>query len=179
MNLFLLGYVLKLTQGIKMLNGPLKKLINEKFLILAQDLIQNPEGLKFKLQKAIEKLEKQNVKEALGEHLENLKVFVRMIKAWGSRRYRKISTQTIVYAVVAVVYFLTPTDLIPDFLLGLGYIDDIGVVTWALSHIKEDLELFKNWEKEKELAAKTAVNTNTISEENNHTPLEDEEKNEN
>lgn len=33
---------------------------------------------------------------------------------------------------MAILYVLSPIDLIPDFLLGLGQIDDIGVISGAL-----------------------------------------------
>lgn len=111
------------------MNSRLKKLISEKFLKMAQDLVNNPEGLKFKLSKAREKLQKDSVKEALGGYKDELQTFLRMIKAWVSRRYRGVSKQTIVYAVIAVIYFLNPTDFIPDIILGLGFIDDIAVIS--------------------------------------------------
>lgn len=132
------------------MNSKLKKLVSVKFLKIAQDLVNNPEGLKYKLSKAKEKLQKESVIEALGAYRDDLHTFLRMIKAWISRRYRDVSNQTIVYAVLAVIYFLNPTDFIPDIILGLGYIDDIAVISWVLGKIKIDLEKFKEWEKSKE-----------------------------
>lgn len=42
----------------------------------------------------------------------------------------------------ALAYFVVPTDLIPDFLIGLGFVDDAGVLYAAvravLPHIKPD-----------------------------------------
>lgn len=42
----------------------------------------------------------------------------------------------------ALAYFVVPTDLIPDFLVGLGFVDDAGVLYAAvravLPHIKPD-----------------------------------------
>lgn len=143
------------------MNNKLKKLISERFVKVAQDLLNNPEGLKYKLAKAREKLQKDSVKEALGQYFEDLQTFMRMIKAWVSRRYRNVSVQTIVYAVIAVIYFLNPTDFIPDVILGLGFIDDITVISWVLGLIKSDLENFKNWEaaKEKEKEKEKSVKT--------------------
>lgn len=36
---------------------------------------------------------------------------------------------------VAVVYLAMPIDLIPDFLPGIGHLDDALVVAWALRHV--------------------------------------------
>ncbi len=41
-----------------------------------------------------------------------------------------------------IVYLLLPADLIPDFLLGLGLIDDILVITFLFRKIQNDLERY-------------------------------------
>jgi uncharacterized membrane protein YkvA (DUF1232 family) len=116
---------------------------------IAQDLMDNPQGLKFKLEKAAEKITKKPSLDAFGVYVDDLKALIRMSKYWVSRKYTEINKQTILYCIVAVVYFVTPTDFVPDFILGLGYVDDLAVLTWVLSVIKDDVEAFKLWEKEK------------------------------
>ena len=131
------------------MNSRLKKYVTNKFTKIAQDLIENPQGLKFRLENVKEKLNRQNVIDALGKNLEDFKTLLRMAKLWISRRYSKISKQSIILVIVALIYFITPTDFVPDFILGLGYVDDISVLKWVLSQISVDLENFKQWEKEK------------------------------
>ncbi len=36
----------------------------------------------------------------------------------------------------ALAYFILPTDLVPDFIVGLGYIDDASVLMLALSSVR-------------------------------------------
>ena len=36
---------------------------------------------------------------------------------------------------LALVYFIVPTDVIPDYLLGVGYIDDAGIIAAALKTV--------------------------------------------
>ncbi len=131
------------------MNSKLTKYVKDKFMRIAQDLMENPQGLKFKLEKAAEKINKGNVKDAFGIYYEDLKALIRMARLWVSRRYTQVSKQTILYTIVAVVYFLTPTDFVPDFILGLGFVDDLAVLTWVLGLIKSDLEAFKQWEQNK------------------------------
>ena len=50
------------------------------------------------------------------------------------------------YAVGAVVYFVSLIDLIPDFIVGVGLVDDVAVIGWVLKSIKKDLEEFREWE---------------------------------
>lgn len=131
------------------MNSKLARYVKTKFIRIAQDLMENPQGLKFKLEKATEKIKKQSVVDSLGVYVEELKTLIRMAKAWVSRKYTGLETQTILYTVVAVIYFVTPTDFVPDFIIGLGFVDDIAVLSWVLSLIKDDLSKFKDWEHKK------------------------------
>jgi uncharacterized membrane protein YkvA (DUF1232 family) len=131
------------------MNSRLTNYVKTKFIRIAQDLMENPQGLKFKLEKAADKLNKKNVIDSFGHHIDDLKTLVRMSKLWVSRKYTGVSQQAIMYTIVAVIYFVTPTDFVPDFLLGLGFVDDIAVLSWALSMIQDDLKEFKTWEKNK------------------------------
>lgn len=76
----------------------------------------------------------------------NLTVLFHLIKAWVTREYKEVPVQTMLFAIGAVIYFLNPFDLIPDFLLG-GYVDDAGVVAFVIKSIFDDIEKFKKWEK--------------------------------
>jgi len=127
-------------------NNKLLKYVTNKFVKIAEDLMQNPQGLKYKLEKAKEKINRDSVKEALGVYVDDMKTLIRMLKTWLTRSYTGMSAQTILYTVVAVIYFLTPTDFIPDFLLGPGFLDDMAVIAWVLDLIKVDLAKFKEWE---------------------------------
>lgn len=132
------------------MNSKLASYVKGKFFAVAKDLMNNPQGLKFKLDKAKEKLNKDSVKDALGVHVNDLFSLIRMGKSWTSRKYKGVSKQTILYVIVAVVYFVNPTDFVPDFILGLGFMDDIAVLTWVLGQIRDDLEKFKEWENKNE-----------------------------
>ena len=111
--------------------------------------MDNPQGLKFKLENAAEKITKKSVVDAMGVYVDDLKALIRLLRLWVSRKYTSVDTQTILYTIVAVIYFVTPTDFVPDFILGLGFMDDMAVLSWVLGVIKEDLNKFKEWEKVK------------------------------
>lgn len=131
------------------MNRKLSGYFKKKFLVIAKDLLENPQALKFKLESAKDRLNKQSVRDTFGKSFDDLKSLVRMVKAYSSRRFRKVSKQSIVICVAAVIYFLTPTDFVPDFILGLGFLDDLAVFRWALKQIHSDLENFKQWERER------------------------------
>lgn len=131
------------------MNSRLKKYVTTKFTQIANDLMENPQGLKFRLENAKEKLTKKSVIDALGKNVDDLKTLIRMARLWITRRYSNISKQSIALVIMAIIYFITPTDFVPDFILGLGYVDDISVLKWVMTQIVEDLNKFKAWEAEK------------------------------
>lgn len=54
----------------------------------------------------------------------------------------KISLIKKLWAIAPIAYLLLPTDLIPDFLLGPGFIDDILVFISLFGKVQHDLEQY-------------------------------------
>ena len=52
-----------------------------------------------------------------------------------------------VLVISAIIYFVMPTDLIPDILPG-GFIADVTVIGFVIKQIKADLDNFLAWEVE-------------------------------
>ena len=50
--------------------------------------------------------------------------------------------------VAALLYVLSPIDLIPDFIPIIGYVDDALVVSACLAMVKQDLHAYRNWKME-------------------------------
>lgn len=76
----------------------------------------------------------------------DLTTLFRLVKAWLNGSYRKIHWQTIVLAIGAIVYFVNPFDVIPDFIPIIGYLDDAAVVGWLIMSIQADINRFLDWE---------------------------------
>ena len=55
---------------------------------------------------------------------EGFNLFVRLVKAWESGRYRRIPQKSLVAIVGAILYLVNPLDVIPDFLPGVGFLDE-------------------------------------------------------
>lgn len=69
-----------------------------------------------------------------------------MIKAHVTGTYRSFSFSTIALIAFALIYFIAPADLIPDFVPALGFSDDISVVILIFKKISKDVEKFTKWE---------------------------------
>jgi uncharacterized membrane protein YkvA (DUF1232 family) len=81
-----------------------------------------------------------------GKLWEDIQLLDRLLQAWKSGSYKGVSVQTLVSIVAAILYFITPLDVIPDFIPGVGYIDDAAVIAWLISNISDDLDEFRSWE---------------------------------
>ena len=49
---------------------------------------------------------------------------------------------------LAIIYILSPLDIIPDWLLGIGSLDDFGILALTLPFVLKELEKFLAWEQE-------------------------------
>jgi uncharacterized membrane protein YkvA (DUF1232 family) len=65
-----------------------------------------------------------------------------MVKDYVQGNYRKLPWWSVASVAAALGYFLAPIDLIPDFIPGLGYLDDAAVFALVLSGIREDLKKY-------------------------------------
>jgi uncharacterized membrane protein YkvA (DUF1232 family) len=81
----------------------------------------------------------------LKQLLEHAKVMLCMVKDYCNGSYREIPYWAIGATSLALLYVLNPADLFPDFILGVGYLDDAAVVAFCLKLIEHELERYQEW----------------------------------
>jgi len=79
---------------------------------------------------------------------EDLMAVCRLLKAWSKGDYQSVPWKTIVLSLATIIYFLNPFDVAPDFIPGVGYLDDAVVLGFVVNSIKKELEKFLRWESE-------------------------------
>jgi uncharacterized membrane protein YkvA (DUF1232 family) len=47
-------------------------------------------------------------------------------------------------ALAGIIYVVSPLDIIPDFLF-FGFVDDIAIITWAVSKMGNELSKYAHW----------------------------------
>ncbi|ATH95291.1 membrane protein [Bacillus glycinifermentans] len=80
---------------------------------------------------------------AAKEALSGIPLFFRAFRAWRKGEYPLFPKKTIWLAAIALVYLLSPVDLIPDILAGAGWIDDAAVLAFLFRLIAKELEDFE------------------------------------
>lgn len=82
-----------------------------------------------------------------------LEVLIKMMKCHVSGEYKAFSNSSILLIVFALAYFVTPTDVIPDFVPALGFTDDASVIFLIYRKLNKDIEHFLEWSGSKKSAS--------------------------
>jgi uncharacterized membrane protein YkvA (DUF1232 family) len=121
--------------------------IFKKFLSKAESYIQQPTRLKQLLTDAYQKAsEKNDVGSLAHEAWTTMQSLFRLVRAAASGEYTGVPGATVAAAVAVLIYFLSPIDLIPDFIPVLGMLDDVALVAWFSTTVKHELDKFAVWE---------------------------------
>ena len=120
------------------MNGLLEQ-FRSKATRLLIDIDKTKETLKRTLDKAVKN------EGAMSEVFHDLKLLLLLVKDYISGKYRGIPFGSIIAAMAGILYFLSPIDFIPDFLLGFGLIDDVFVIGLVLKQIHSDLQKYEKW----------------------------------
>ena len=82
----------------------------------------------------------------INELMEHVQLFLRMIKRSLAGEYSAFSHKTLLSLVFGLLYFVTPMDVVPDFIPLFGFSDDLSIVYFIIKNFKSDIEAFKVWE---------------------------------
>ena len=81
----------------------------------------------------------------LGEAGAALRTMGPLLRDVVSGRYRPVPWKALGLAAGAFIYLVSPLDLIPDLLVGLGILDDLVIVTWLLGKLDDALADYRLW----------------------------------
>src|SRR5712692_4532734 len=115
----------------------------EQATIRAESYVGHKEKLLSLLEKAARKSEK--CYEFLLAPWESLQIFLRLLRARLAGKFCA-PADSILMVVAAVIYFVSPFDLIPDSIPVLGLIDDASVLTFAARSNLTLISNFRKWE---------------------------------
>jgi len=80
-----------------------------------------------------------------GRVLAKLRLLWMVLSDWASGRYRTFSWSSLAVVAAAVAYAVSPMDLIPDFIVPVGWTDDLLVLAIAWSFVKKELKAYCAW----------------------------------
>ena len=89
----------------------------------------------------------QKIKEMplVGEEFAVIPIMISLIKHYVEGKYTTVPYGTILAIMSALIYVLSPVDIIPDFIPFVGYLDDVAVIGLCLLMVKTDIEAYDEW----------------------------------
>jgi len=80
----------------------------------------------------------------------DIKLMFSMLRDYWYGNYRSVPWKTIAAVAGALIYVMNPLDVIPDLILGFGFLDDAGVVAMCLKLVEADLHRYAAWKEHRE-----------------------------
>jgi len=80
-----------------------------------------------------------------GKVLTKVRLLGMVLGDYVNGRYRKVPWRAIVVCAAAVAYVVSPFDLIPDWLVPMGWTDDLVVLALAWGFVKKELREYCAW----------------------------------
>lgn len=110
----------------------------------AEEILKDPEKMERFLERLERKLKKVPV---LGDSLANIPMMISLVRSFVKKEYTDIPIGSVIAVVGALLYFLSPIDIIPDGIPGVGYVDDGAVIVGAIKLVHDDIVEYEEWQK--------------------------------
>ena len=90
-----------------------------------------------------------NEKEVLmsSQYWEDIKTSFSLIRDWFNGSYDKIPGRMIASLAGALIYFISPIDLIPDWIPMAGFLDDAAILAAVFKLSEADLIFYRRWKR--------------------------------
>ena len=99
-----------------------------------------------KLEEFLQKLEqKLKVIPLVGDKLSNVPAMASLLRSYAKKEYTNIPVKSIVAITSALIYLVSPIDLIPDHIPVIGYIDDATVIDICWNMVADDVAAYNEW----------------------------------
>lgn len=83
----------------------------------------------------------------LSQYWEDIKTSFALIRDWFNGSYDKVPARMIVSLAGALIYLVSPLDLIPDWVPMAGLVDDAAMLAFVFQLSKVDLNAYRKWKR--------------------------------
>lgn len=116
----------------------------EEYKEKAVEFLKDAEELDKFLERVTEKFQKIG---PVGKKLAYIPEMIMLVRSYAIKEYTEISLAEIIAIIAALIYFVSPLDVLPDIVPGLGILDDVIVVGIIIDWCDEDIDKYMEWRK--------------------------------
>lgn len=137
----------------KINNGLVKKgLLISKTLLFrvlmgrAEGIVNNPKRILNLTKSAFRKIKQYDGASQMTTNVSaGFYLFVDMLKHWANGSYKGFENHKILYIIGALLYLVSPLDIIPDAVPVLGFLDDLSILAWLYATMREEINQYVAW----------------------------------
>lgn len=125
------------------LNEKAQTVINQVSAI-AEEKLKDPD----RVEKILQQMEKNLGKiPGVGDWLADVPAVISLIRSYIRKEYKDVPIGSIIAGLAAIIYVVSPIDIIPDFIPGVGMLDDAAVFVACWKMIHDDVDKYQAWRK--------------------------------
>lgn len=113
----------------------------------AEKMLEDKAETEKTVDKAMELAKKVEDIPFIGKYVSDIFIMCDCVMDYIKGNYKEIPIRSIVTILGAIIYLVSPADIIPDVLPGVGHIDDAGLIAFVLKAVHDDLNDYKAWKK--------------------------------
>jgi len=114
-------------------------------LTSARSYVKNPQRLRDLVTQATQKA-LSLPKGTFQGTLAHLQATLRLMRAYYRGDYRAVPVTTLLIIIAALIYLVNPLDMMPDWIPGVGLLDDAFVFRLAIRRTRQAIDQFLAWE---------------------------------
>ncbi|MFN6944801.1 MAG: YkvA family protein [Cytophagaceae bacterium] len=147
--------------GIEKLKGKAQKIFKkslrfEKFKELFVHYARNPEKLNAIITEHYNKATNESGQKTIADAWDKIGTLVRLTAASMKGEYNELPTYKLLILAGALVYMISPYDLVPDNTPVFGAIDDLAVLAWFIKTANDEVVKFQEWESSNKMISEPA-----------------------
>lgn len=99
-----------------------------------------------KMERLFQRLEKKlkNIP-VIGEKMADIPIMASLVRCYWKKEYTDVPIGSIIAIISALIYFVSPIDILPDSIPVIGYFDDAAVVATCWKLVESDVVEYQKW----------------------------------